>query len=70
MNNSDGSRGSAGDQIIVTGRLVRRIIDYAISDHGYDPNVRSKQLDLKALDDFIRWDDAVRASNPSERYLQ
>jgi hypothetical protein len=51
---------SPGDQVIVTNRLVRRIIEHAIFKHGYDPNVKAKQLHLKALDDTIRWDDAVR----------
>jgi hypothetical protein len=53
---------SPGDHIIVTNRLVRRIIEPAISKHGYDPNVKAKQLDLRALDDVIKWDDAIRGA--------
>jgi hypothetical protein len=53
---------SPGDHIIVTNKLVRRIIEHAISKHGYDPNVKAKQLDLKTLDDVIKWDDAIRGS--------
>jgi hypothetical protein len=53
-------KSAARDHIIVTNRLVRRIIEHAISKHGYDPDVKSKQLDLKALDDVIKWDDAIR----------
>ncbi|HEY1190855.1 MAG TPA: hypothetical protein VGE74_24705 [Gemmata sp.] len=53
---------SAGDQIVITNRLVRRIIEYALAHCEYDPNVKGKELNLKVLDDVIRWDDAVRAS--------
>jgi len=54
---------SAGDPIVVTSRLIKRIIEHAISEYRYDPTVRGKQFDLRALDDIIKWDDAVRASN-------
>lgn len=62
IDNHDGSYSSAGDQIVVTARLVRRIIDYAISARGYDPNKKGKELDLGPLERLIRWDDAIRAS--------
>lgn len=62
--NRDGSYSSAGDQIVVTSRLVRRIIDYAITAHRYDPNRKGKELRLYALEKLIKWDDAVRASSP------
>jgi hypothetical protein len=65
VDNSDGSSSSLGNQIIVTSRLVRRIIEHAITAHEYDPNGKGKQLDLGALEHVIKWDDAVRASNPS-----
>jgi len=57
----NGCRSSAGDQIVVTNRLVRRVICHAIAAHGYDPNRKSKELNLRGLDDIIQWDDAVRA---------
>ena len=58
--NGDGSWSSAKDQIVVTARIVRRVIEYAIDRHGYDPSVKGKELALRALDDAIRWDDAIR----------
>jgi hypothetical protein len=57
---------TAGDQIVVTNRIVRRVIEHAITQHGYDPAVKGKQLNLMNLEDVIAWDDAVRASdNPT-----
>jgi hypothetical protein len=61
VDNADGSRASA-DQIVVTNRLIRRIIEYAIVEHRYDPNVKSGELNLQVLDQVITWNDAVRAS--------
>lgn len=57
-----GRRSSAGDQIVVTSRIIRRIIEHAIDNHGYNPNFKSKELNLTVLDEVIRWDDAVRGS--------
>jgi len=58
----NGSGTDAGDQIIITNRLIRRAICYAISEHGYDPNRKSsKPIDLPRLDLMIRWDDALRS---------
>jgi hypothetical protein len=61
VNNADGSQSSAQNQIVITNRIIRRIIVYAIAHHGYDPNVKGSELNLKVLDDEIRWDDAIRA---------
>ncbi len=59
---------SARDQIVITSRIIRRIIEHAISQHGYDPNVRGAKLRLRNLDHTIQWEDAVRASdNPNRR---
>ncbi len=63
VDNGDGSRSSAGDQVVITNRIVQRIIQHAITQHGYDPNAKGAMLNLQALDDRIRWDDAVRASD-------
>jgi len=52
---------SAGDQIVVTPKLIRRIIEHAVAARGYDPLVRGKEINLMCLDDVIKWDDAVRA---------
>lgn len=62
----NGVHRSAGDQIVITNRIIRRIIEHAIAQHGYDPNVKGVELNLKNLDNTIQWDDAVRASdNPN-----
>lgn len=53
---------SADDQIVITSRIVRRILEYAIREKGYDPHEEGKELMLGALDDVIRWDDAERGS--------
>ena len=53
---------TCGDQIIVTNKIIRRIIDQAIVQHQYDPRVNGKELNLKVLEEMIKWDDAVRAT--------
>ena len=65
IDNGDGSYSSAKDQLVVTARIVRRVIEYAIDRHGYDPEATGKELALRSLDDAIRWDDAIRPeTNP------
>jgi hypothetical protein len=61
LDNEDGSFRSVRDQIVVTNRIIRRIIEHAISEHHYDPNAKSGELNLRVLDHVIKWDDAVRA---------
>lgn len=51
---------SAGNPIIVTSRIIRRIIEHATAVHGYNPQVRGKELRLRHLDDVIKLDDAIR----------
>ena len=58
---------SAGDQIIVTSRLIRRIVEHAIATHNYDPKVKAKQIDLGPLEGVIPWDDAIRAGHPKTK---
>ena len=58
--NGTGSWSSAGNQLVVTNRIVRRIIEYAMSEHHYDPAVKGSELQLRALEELIKWDDAVR----------
>src|SRR5689334_17163409 len=48
VENGDGSSSSAGDQIILTNRIVRRIIEHAIAAHGYNPHMEGKELNLTA----------------------
>src|SRR6185312_14632006 len=49
-NNDDGSRSSAGDQIVITNRIIERVIEYAMTTYQYNPRVRAKELNLKVLD--------------------
>lgn len=67
IDNGDGSRSSAGTQIVITNRIIRRIIEHAIAVHGYDPQVRGKELNLRVLDDAVKWDDAVRGASDGIR---
>lgn len=60
--NGDGSWSSAGNQIVITNRIIRRIIEHAIAAYDYDPQARGKELNLRVLDDVVKWDDAVRGS--------
>ncbi len=53
---------SNGDQLIVTNRLVRRIIEYAIDQENYTPDQQATQLTVHAIEDRIDWSDAVLAS--------
>lgn len=63
IDNGNGSWSSTGNQIVITNRIIRRIIEHAIAVHGYDPQVRGKELNLKVLDDAVKWDDAVRGAS-------
>jgi hypothetical protein len=56
---------SAKDQIVITSRIIRRIIEHAIAQHSYDPDVKGTELNLRVLDDVVQWDDAIRASRTS-----
>jgi hypothetical protein len=59
----NGALRSAGDQIVVTNRIIQRIIEHAIARHEYNPNAKGPELNLKNLDNAIQWQDAVRASD-------
>jgi hypothetical protein len=61
MDNADGGRSSNGDQIVVTNRLIRRIIDHAIIDRQYKSDEKGKELHLRLTDEIINASDAVRA---------
>jgi hypothetical protein len=57
-------RGVAGVRdIVVTNRIVRRIIELAVSEHGYVPDGDSPSLRLGSLDGRVMNDDAVVADN-------
>jgi hypothetical protein len=62
IDNGDGSLTSAGNQIVITNRVIRRIIEHAITAFAYAPQVRGKELNLRVLDDVVEWEDAVRSS--------
>ncbi len=49
-------------QIVITNKLIQRIIKLAINDHGFDPTVKSKPLNLFNLEDHIDISDAERAN--------
>lgn len=57
----EGVRRSAGDQIVVTPGLVRQIIEHALTVRGYDPHVKGHELNLGRLDSVVALTDAVRA---------
>lgn len=53
-------------QIVVTNRLVRRVVEHAIAAHHYNPMAPGEDLHLPDLEAVIPWDDAVRAVPPSK----
>ena len=52
---------SNGDQIVVTNRLIARILTFAIASHGYDPCKTPVALNLRCVDSDIDLTDAIRA---------
>ena len=48
-------------QIVITNRIVRRIILHAIAAHRYEPAGSSRPLDLGVLDRVIGITDALRS---------
>ena len=52
------------NQIVVTARIVRRVIEYAIATHGYDAARPASQLNLWDLDGAIEMSDVLRSNNP------
>lgn len=49
-------------QLVVTNRIVRRVIEYAVQVHAYDPRTKGKQLNLRDVDQVIDVSDAVRSA--------
>jgi hypothetical protein len=49
-------------QVVITNRVVRRVIEHAIRERGYDPNTRGKQVDLRDVGPLIDLSDALRAT--------
>ncbi len=63
IDHGNGSWSSAGNQIAVTSRIIRRIIKHAKASYGYDPQVRGAELDLRVLDNVVEWGDAIRGKS-------
>lgn len=57
----DWARASTAGQIVITNRIIRRIIEHAITNFGYDPRVSGNELHLQCMDEVVDWGDAVRA---------
>lgn len=53
---------SLTQQIIITNRIVRQVIELAIEEHRYDPRTAGQQLNLWGIDDAIDLSIAIRAS--------
>ena len=53
---------SLHDQVVITNRIVRRVIDYARTNRGYDPHVCGKVLKLGGMDKEVDLADAIRAN--------
>lgn len=51
---------SLGDHIVLTNRIVERVIRWATSNSGYDPTVRAKDLMLRHIHMDIDYSDADR----------
>ncbi|MEO7093818.1 MAG: hypothetical protein ABI175_11245 [Polyangiales bacterium] len=49
-------------QIVVTNRIVRRVIEHAVRDHVYDPRMKAKPLALRSVDEAIDVSDAIRSA--------
>jgi hypothetical protein len=53
------SYSSMNDGIVITNRLIRRIIDFAIATHNYDPMSSGNDLGISG-EENIDWTDAIR----------
>jgi len=58
---SGGVYSSSGNQIVVTNRLVRRVILHARDQYAYDASKRGTLLRIPRVDRQINIEDAVRA---------
>ena len=54
---------SSGNQIVVTNKLVRRVILYSIDAESYVPTKAGTQLNIRNIEDKIEWADSVRATH-------
>lgn len=58
-----GHRVSRRDQIVITNRLIRRVIHHSIGAESYDPAIPRPELTIRNIEQKIDWSDAVRASD-------
>lgn len=49
-------------QIVITNRLVRQVIEYALRKFHYDPHTKGKQLNLRRVDKAIDLSRALRSA--------
>lgn len=50
------------EQIVITSGIVRRVIEHAVEERGYDPRSAGKQIDLRRVDEVIDLSGAVRSA--------
>ncbi len=60
--NNDGTYSGLNNQIVVTNKIVKRIIEYAIAQCNYQPDIKQNDLNLGSMDDKIELVDALRAN--------
>jgi hypothetical protein len=49
-------------QIVITNRIVRQVIEHAVRAFGYDPHTKGKELDLRNVDESIDLSAAIRSA--------
>lgn len=49
-------------QIVITNRIVRQVIEYAIREFHYDPHTKGKQVNLRHVDEAINLARAIRSA--------
>ena len=59
----EGVWNSAGDQIVITNRIVKRVIEHAIDDLEYNPIEKGKLLRIHCVEDAIDMSDVIRRSD-------
>ena len=57
------------DQLVVTNRLVKRMIEYAIDELNYNPTIKAQACHLRWVEEKIEWQDAERANDQLNRTL-
>ena len=60
---------SLSDQLVVTNRLVKRMIEYAIDELNYNPTIKAKDCNLMRIEEKVEWQDAERANDQLNKTL-